>query len=138
MREDQNISLPPNDIQPLFEITDYSIYYFSGLVIILTVIFVFLLYLLFLVIKKIKDPEKKQKARYIAIIKDLDWGSSPKESAYLVTLYGRKLANTERSKKLLEEINEKLVSYKYIKHTKRVPIEIRNYVQLFLDVVESE
>jgi hypothetical protein len=138
MTEDQNISLPPNDIQPLLEVTDYSIYYFYSLIIISVIILIFLLYLLFLVVKKLRDPQIKERQKHINILKELNFIESPKESAYLITLYGRKVANSERSKKILEELNSKLMPYKYIKEEKKIPADVINYFHVFMEIIETE
>jgi len=122
----------PNSIEPIIEINDLSFYYFIALILIGIVGIYFLVKLAFKIFKYKRDDRKKS----IESLRKLNWSQS-KNTAYKITKYGRLIAG-ERSEKLLDELIESLERYKYRKDEIEINNNIKNRLNIFLEVVESE
>lgn len=61
-----------------------------------------------------------------------------RESAYKITELGRKLADSERSKRVLDELIIILNNYKYRREIEPFADEVLAKFQIFLEVLESE
>jgi len=120
-----------NDIKPIVEIPDVSIYLYYGVVfagVVLTLAIFFGIYKFFQPKKRTKEYEYYQK------LQNIDFTQS-KQSAYDIVKYGRLLAKEERSIRLIEELSESLLQYKY---QKNVPEVIDHDIQAqFLVFMES-
>ncbi|MCV6607112.1 MAG: hypothetical protein OIF32_02775, partial [Campylobacterales bacterium] len=73
---------------------------------------------------------------YLQILKDVDLTNS-KESAYLITKYGRLLVKEESEKKLLEDLIVKLEEYKYRKDVKELSQDLENQYRVFLGAIDG-
>ena len=100
-----------HDIKPLYNVPDYSIFIYYGLIILITMIFIFSLYLIYNYFQKRKNSKEKE---YYKILCNLSF-NNPKQDAYTISTYGRLLAKEERSQKLLNDLWEDLQIYKYKK-----------------------
>lgn len=100
-----------NDIKPLVQIPDYSVYLYYALISIGVLLILFCIYFLYNYLKKRKNSKAKQ---YYKILKNIQF-NDPKKDAYTITTYGRLLATDERSQKLMDELWESLQLYKYKK-----------------------
>lgn len=124
----------PNDIKGLVEVPDFSIYYLIGiastLLILLTMLGVYLY-------RRFNSAEKRERESNLETLNSIDWSDS-RESAYLVTEIGRKVASTDRSRAILDEVIEMLEPFKYRKSVNDIPEEIKVKFHLFCQVVENE
>ncbi|MDF1876437.1 hypothetical protein JHD47_01225 [Sulfurimonas sp. SAG-AH-194-L11] len=126
----QTKDIPLHDIKPLIEIQEYSLYYFSALVFIASVVVLVLVYLLY---KYIKNKNSFNiRAEYLKQLKAVDL-SNPKRAAYEITLYGALFeADSEEHKKLYSALVKELETYKYKKDVDSFSEEtkhsIKNYV----------
>jgi hypothetical protein len=100
-----------HDIKPLAEVPDYSIYFYYGIIILVSLLFIFILYMIYHFIQKKRNSQRKE---YFKILQQITF-DNPKQDAYTITTYGRLLATDERSKKLMGDLYESLHHYKYKK-----------------------
>ncbi len=120
------------DIKPLVDISDFSLYIFWGLIILVVGILIFLLIIF---IKKFSFKKNKEK-EYLAALSRIDW-SNPKKAAYEATYYGRLLANDDRREKLFEELVKRLEPYKYKKEVGKVDEDVIKYFNLYKQVCDE-
>jgi len=105
-----------NDIKPIVEIPDLSIYLYYG---VLLVGVVLILAILFGIYKFFRSKQKTKEYEYYQKLQSIDFTQS-KQSAYDIVKYGRLLAKEERSIRLIEELSESLLKYKYQKNVPEV------------------
>jgi hypothetical protein len=123
----------PNDIEPIVEIINYSFYYFS----ISIGLFIFLLYFTMKFFFKRTNFGESDKKIFLNMLKSVNIENS-RESAYKITELGRKLADSERSKRVLDELIIILNNYKYRREIEPFADEVLAKFQIFLEVLESE
>lgn len=118
-----------NDIKPIVDIPDYSIYIYYSLILLVTL---FVLFIIYFIYKYFKEKNNKQDKEYLNILKNLDF-SNPKQTAYSISYYGRILAKSERSHRLIEELHHELEDFKYKKHIpQNIPQNIKAKFDIFL------
>ena len=122
-----------NDIKPIVEIPDLSIYLYYG---VLLVGVVLILAILFGIYKFFRPKQKTKEYEYYQKLQSVDFTQS-KQSAYDIVKYGRLLAKEERSIRLIEELSESLSSYKYQKDVpKIIPNNIKTQFLVFMESVD--
>lgn len=121
-----------HDIKGLVEIPDYSIYLFIAIVIITIFLFLSLIYLIY---KYFKNRNLNERAKYIQMIKSLD-RSLTKEFAYKITQYGREVIQSDRDKKLFEELVLDLEKYKYKKEVKNFTKSTQLKIDIFMESID--
>jgi polysaccharide pyruvyl transferase WcaK-like protein len=121
------------DIKPIVDIPDYSFFFFCAIVVFIAIALFLISYSLFRYFKNKKPDQKKISLK---VLKELDF-SDAKKSAYLITLHTRNLSTDVRTKKLFNELNNKLENYKYKKDISDFDDEIKNDLNLFIEVVEQ-
>ncbi|MBE0499470.1 MAG: hypothetical protein IBX43_09585 [Campylobacterales bacterium] len=126
--------IPLHDIKPLVEVPDNSLLYLG----LLGVLGVLALGLLLLWLWKVYKESRKVNLRkhYLESLQKVDL-SSAKEAAYTISTYGRLLAQSEREKEMLENLDSRLSSYKYKKEVDTLDEETLAYYQLFLEVLDA-
>jgi len=134
MNPTQKIEIPLHDIKPLVEIQDYSLYYFSGVVVVGSFIVLALLYLLYRYLKhKNRVNTRKEHYRLLQNIKLND----PKKAAYELTKYGLTFAHDNgRNEKTYEELIEHLSAYKYKKEVEAFDRETKRYIDLYRGMID--
>lgn len=118
-------------IKSLSQIPDYSFYIFIFLIILALVILVSFFYFIYKHFKN-KDCERK---RSFELLKKMDF-NNPKQNAYFITHHARILANTQREKKLLNELIEELSSYKYKKDVDVMKEHTQHMFKIFMESVD--
>lgn len=126
--------IPLHDIKPLVEVPDNSLLYLLMLSIFIALALGLLLFWLW----KAYTQSKKENLRkhYLKKIQTVDL-SSAKEAAYAISAYGRLLAQSEREKEMLENLDSRLSSYKFKKEVDALDEETLAYYQLFLEVLDA-
>lgn len=126
--------IPLHDIKPLVEVPDNSLLY----LVLLSVLVAFALGLLLFWLWKVYKESKKINLRkhYLKKIQTVDL-SSAKEAAYAISAYGKLLAQSDREKEMLENLQSRLGSYKYKKEVDALDEETLAYYQLFLEVLDA-
>ncbi|WP_457564979.1 hypothetical protein [Caminibacter sp.] len=96
------MNLPLRDIKPNVEIIDYGWWFFVVFLVILSIVLLFLIY---------KWLKNRKKNPALIMLKNLDFSNS-KKTAYIFSKYAKEFVN-ETNKELFEEIEKKLVKFKY-------------------------
>ncbi len=122
------------DIRTLEPVSDLSLYLFIAVVAVALLVVGLILYKL---IRYLRNRSRDNlRAKVLQRLKDLDLSDS-KKAAYQMTRYGRYLANDDRSKKIFDQLQERLDQYKFIPDPPPIDQETRNYYRLFLEVVDG-
>jgi len=102
-------------------------------------LFLFFIFLFFWVVltlfyfyKKRVQKNRKDEAYYLNILLHANF-YNVKQSAYLFTYYGRRLAKTKEQKEELERIISQLFAYKYQKKSLQIPQELQKEIKKFLN-----
>lgn len=95
-------------------------------------LFIGVVFTLFYFYKKRVQKNRKDEAYYLNILLHANF-YNVKQSAYLFTYYGRKLAKTKEQKEELERIISQLFVYKYQKKFLQIPQELQKEIKFFLD-----
>ena len=123
--------LPIRDIKPLLPIPDVSIYLTMGLG--LAFLLVVVAGAIFL--RKWWQAHKRRDPRIVWLKKlDAVEYEKPKEAAYLMTRYGRLLAEDKRRQEILAQLLPRLERYKYKRDVPPLDEETKRYMQLFIEM----
>lgn len=126
--------IPLHDIKPLVEVPDNSLLYLGLLGALGVLVIGLLLFWLWKVYKESKKINLRK--HYLESLQKVDL-SSPKEAAYTISTYGRLLAQSDREKEMLENLDSRLSSYKYKKEVDALDEETLAYYQLFVEVLDA-
>jgi len=127
--------IPLHDIKPLAEVPDNSLLI---LMIIGAVIASMILIILVIWIwKKFKEvKEINLRKVYMEKIHNVDTDNA-KQAAYEISEYGRFVALSEKEKRLLDDLNQRLSQYKYKKSVEKIDKETLGYFHVFLEVLDA-
>lgn len=129
----QMVDIPVNDIHPLVEVPDNSLYYFFGFAGVSIIALVILLFYLFKMTKKKRINIRKIKYEEL---ENIDW-SNPKKAAYTISEAGRFFANdNERCQKAYENLFERLEPYKYAPSVHDIDSETVGYYRMYLEIID--
>jgi hypothetical protein len=130
----KDLNIPLNDIAPLVEIHDYSVYYFSGVVIVgLAMIALLVLALL----KRFREGKIDTRRLMIDRLKAIDF-SDPKHAAYTISEVGRFFEHeSERTHKAYRNLFERLEPYKYAPSVEMIDEETLGYYRLYLEIIDA-
>jgi len=121
-----------HDIKELVEIPDFSLYIYMLLwILAIGAIFIFII----LIYRYFYNKNRCKRKEYFKILKELDLNNA-KNSAYEITKYARLLAQTQREKKLSEELIEELERFKYKKNVDTLDDDIKIIFGRFMDSVD--
>ncbi len=122
------------DIRDLENIPDISFYFFLASIFVGILSIFTLFYVLLRFYKNRKKTTLKQ--RVLKRLKEIDFSDS-KKAAYLITRYGRFVANDERSQKILQQLTTRLEKYKYIKNPPKFDEQDIKYYDLFIGALDE-
>ncbi|OHD83788.1 MAG: hypothetical protein A2Y52_09730 [Sulfuricurvum sp. RIFCSPLOWO2_02_43_6] len=129
----KDLNIPVNDIAPLVEIPDYSLYYFIAVVIITVTVTLALILALIKQLRKRKINVRKERFKALSAI---DF-SDPKRAAYTITELGRVFASdNERTEKAYHNLFERLAPYKYAPQVKMIDEETLGYYRLYVEIID--
>ncbi|BDY12567.1 hypothetical protein [Hydrogenimonas cancrithermarum] len=123
--------LPIRDIKPLLPIPDVSFYLFVGFagvgVLVLSAILIF--------VWKWWQKHRRIDPRigWLRQLDSIDYGN-PKKAAYVMTKYGRLLAEDKRRQEILEQLLPRLERYKYRKKVPPLDEETKRFMKLFIEM----
>lgn len=123
--------LPIRDIKPLLPIPDISLYLFFGLLAAGLLMLGVLLY--FFWKWWVKHRKADPRVAWLKQLDAIDF-NQPKKAAYLMTKYGRLLAEDKRRQEILEQLIPKLERYKYKKEVPPLDEEVKKYMKLFIEM----
>ncbi|MEN4045323.1 MULTISPECIES: hypothetical protein [Sulfurimonas] len=121
-----------NDIFAPVTVPDNSLY----LLVFFILLFFILFFALFYFYKKRVQKNKTDETCYLKILLHSNF-YNVKQSAYLFTYYGRKLAKTQEQKKELEHIISQLFLYKYQQKSLQIPQKLSHEIENFLDTLRE-
>jgi len=122
-----------NDIKPIVKIPDLSIYIYYTLFI---VAFLLLVVIIFYLYKFFKKKPKTIEQKYYEKLQHINFENS-KQSAYLISKYGKLLVKEERQIRLFEELNDELEVYKYKKEiTIQISEKIKTKFHIFMESLD--
>ncbi len=126
--------IPLHDIAPLAEVSDYSLYYFLGLLLVASaLIAAIVLWWIKRRRNRCPDPRKTALERLRTV--DL---SDPKTAAYAISEIGRIFAaDNERTRKAYENLFERLERYKYAPRVDAIDEETIGYYRLYLEIIDA-
>lgn len=129
----QMADIPVNDIAPLVEVHDYSIYLFAGAV---TALIVFTLGILFFLLKKWRSRRLSERAIAYKTLQTVDF-SDPKNAAYRISEIGRLFAqDNERTERAYHNLFERLAPYKYAPSVEPIDEETLGYYRMYLEIID--
>ncbi len=132
MRSDD---IPLNDIKPLAEIQDYTVWFFGALSILLTVLLVLAAYVLLRHWRQRRREDRRRQCleslRHVAF-------DDPKAAAYAITRYGRCFAeDSPRLKEAYRNLTARLDPYKYRRTVPPLDEETLSYYRIFLGMIDA-
>lgn len=126
--------IPLHDIKGLVEIQEYSVYYFSALVLVGLIVLLGLLYLLYKYLqnkKKFNIRKEHQK-----LLHEIDF-SDAKKAAYEITQLGGIFKDdTPRHERAFTLLVEDLESYKYKKDVSAFSSESKHLLENYLGLID--
>jgi hypothetical protein len=125
--------IPVNDIAPLAEVNDYSIYLFAGAV---TAFIVVSLSILFFILKKWRNRRISERRIDYKKLESIDF-SDPKKAAYAISAIGYRFAgDNERTEKAYHNLFDRLAPYKYAPSVEPIDKETLGYYRLYLEIID--
>ncbi len=126
--------IPLHDIKPLVEIPDYSIYYFSLLIVVGVVLIATLLFFLWRFWSH-RNRNNVRKNDFKAL-QGVDFGDA-KAAAYAITRYGYTFRNDgARQREAFENLLARLAPYKYRKTVDPIDEETRGYYNIYVGMID--
>lgn len=129
----QMVDIPVNDIAPLVEVHDYSIYLFGGSIVITIVLS---LSLVIFVLKKWRNRRISERKLAYKAFESIDF-SDPKQAAYRISKLGRMFAHdNERTERAYHNLFDRLEPYKYAPNVESIDQETIAYYRLYLEIID--
>ena len=130
----KDLNIPLNDIAPLVEIPDYSLYYFIAVVLIAVALS---LALILALLKQIRKRRVNLRKERFSALSSVDF-SDPKRAAYTISELGRVFASdNERTEKGYHNLFERLTPYKYAPKVEMIDEETIGYYRLYLEIIDA-
>lgn len=127
-------NIPLNDIAPLVEIHDYSLYYFIALALIITALAAASIFAIIKQVRKRKISIRKEKLNALRSVAFSD----PKHAAYTISEIGRFFASdNERTYKAYQNLFDRLEPYKYAPQVEMIDEETIGYYRLYLEMIDA-
>jgi|GEM_PF-1347890 len=129
----QMADIPVNDIAPLVQVHDYSIYLFGGSV---TIGIVITLSLVLFALKKWRGRRLSERKYLYHLLDSIDLSDS-KCAAYKISELGRVFAaDNERTERAYHNLFERLEPYKYAPSVEPFTEEVIGYYRLYLEIID--
>lgn len=129
----KDLNIPLNDIAPLVEIPDYSLYYFIAIVI---VMWLFAASIAFIGWRYWKNKKRSYRREMFDKLTHIDL-NDPKSAAYTISHIGRIFEkDNERTAKAYHNLFERLTPYKYAPIVEKIDQETLGYFHLYLEMID--
>lgn len=129
----KDLNIPLNDIAPLVEIPDYSLYYFIAVVVVTVAVS---LALILALLKQIRKRRINVRREQFKALSSIDF-SDPKRAAYTISELGRVFAHdNERTQRAYHNLFERLAPYKYAPKVEKIDEETIGYYRLYLEIID--
>jgi len=126
--------IPLHDIKPLVEVPDNSLIYASIVAFVLALVMILAGIWIYRRFTQAKAEDLRKS--YLQKIHTVDT-TNAKQAAYEISAYGRFLAESERAKDMLDNLDKRLSKYKYKKEVEALDEETLGYYKLFLEVLDA-
>ena len=126
--------IPIRDIKPLLPIPDISIYLFAALIGVGMLVVGVLLYFGWRRWRRHRKIDPR--IHWLEQLDRIDY-NNPKKAAYIMTRYGRLLAEEKRQKEILQQLLPLLERYKYKKEVPPLDEETKRYMKLFIEMTHD-
>ncbi len=123
--------IPIRDIKPLIPIPDISFYLFAALV--LSGVLVLSAAVIYLWRRWHRGRKIDPRLEWLERLERIDY-SDAKRAAYLMTRYGRLLAEDKRRQEIMEQLLPRLQRYKYKKSVPPLDEETKRFMKLFIEM----
>jgi hypothetical protein len=126
--------IPLHDIKPLVDIADYSIYYFSALIVIVVAVIAAGLFFAWKYwTQKNRHTLRKEHSR---LLHEIDF-SNPKAAAYAISKYGYTFRDDgTRHYEAYENLLARLAPYKYKKSVDTIDEETKGYYDIYIGMID--
>jgi hypothetical protein len=124
-----------HDIKGLVEIPDDSIYYFFGLIGLITVLLIIITVLWYRYLKRTKAVDLQKLYKEELLNSDLN---QTKQTAYKLSHYGQLLDKNETQQAAFDLIALELKHFKYKKEVPAFDTELRSSISNFLDSLNAQ
>lgn len=125
--------IPVNDIAPLAQVHDYSIYLFGASV---TIGVAVVLSLVLFILKKWRGRRFSERKYLYHLLGSIDLSDS-KRAAYKISELGRIFAaDNERTERTFQNLFERLEPYKYAPQVEPFTEEVLGYYRLYLEIID--
>jgi len=130
----QSFDIPLHDIKTVIDIEEYSFYYLSVVVVLVSIVLLGALYLL---VKYLKNRNtfniRKEHSRLLHEIRF----ENPKEDAYNITRWGDTFKNdSERHRNAYETLVKSLEAYKYKKDVGTFDENVKHAFDIYLGMID--
>ena len=130
----RSADIPLHDIYPLVEVSDYSLYYFTALVLIGAAVS---MGGVFWLLKRLRRRRVSVRKTAYERLSSIDF-SDPKRSAYAISEIGRLFSHdNERTEKAYQNLFERLEKYKYAPRVEAIDEETLAYYRLYLEIIDA-
>ncbi len=123
--------IPIRDIKPLVPIPDISLYLFIALLVVGVSILVAIAVFAWRRWRGGRGVDPR--IGWIGRLERIDYGD-PKKAAYIMTRYGRLLAEDKRRQEILSQLLPRLERYKYKKDVPPLDEETKRFMKLFIEM----
>ncbi|WP_456404919.1 hypothetical protein [Hydrogenimonas sp.] len=123
--------IPIRDIKPLVPIPDISIYLFAALLAVGVLLFAAAAIFVWRRWRRRRSVDPR--IEWLRRLDRIDY-RDPKKAAYLMTRYGRLLAEDKRRQEILSQLLPRLERYKYRKDVPPLDDETKRYMKLFIEM----
>jgi len=126
--------IPIHDIKPLIPIPDISIYIFIALIV--AGLLVAAAAAIFALRRWRRHKKTDPRITWLKILDKMDFADA-KRSAYIMTRYGRLLAEDKRRQEILSQLLPRLERYKYKKEVPPLDEETKRFMKLFIEMCKD-
>lgn len=130
----KSADIPVNDIMPLVDVPDYSLYFFIALVV---VGFAVAVGAVIFFLKKWGNRRISERKKLYERLASVDF-SDPKRAAYTISEIGYRFAHdNERTESVYHNLFGRLEPYKYAPTVKPIDEETIGYYRLYLGIIDA-
>lgn len=129
----RSADIPLHDIYPLVEVSDYSLYYFIAVAVIIAAV---VIGIGFWFAKRRRNRRENERKTALETLSHIDF-SDPKHAAYTISGIGRMFErDSERTAKAYQNLFERLERYKYAPRVEPIDEETKGYFRLYLEMID--
>ena len=126
--------VPLHDIKTIVEVSEYSLYYFIGVITLIILVLTIIIYLVYKYLQK--RNAYNQRKEHFKFLNSIDLKNT-KNAAYQISKYGATFANDgERQAGMYKNITQRLEQFKYKKDVDSFDEETLAFVELYKGMID--